>query len=239
MKNTDQDIDEILHALRRVEQIASGQIEKNDDDRTRFLAQSMETMCKPISELLEELKERRYNSASSQDSGHLAAEHARILVEGFSDESAAQALVDALDKATHYYSELVDVSISLRQLNELREGGHRATLELHITPLNLKNRAHIEGLDVENLRFRQSEFQNQLDYEAKETRHRVFDHFVPVIGARASLIPDYLLINVNDAYLMNYMIEKDFFKAGSKQSKPNSPSHILVRTRIGPEPEPE
>lgn len=239
MKKTDTEIDEILRALRHVKQITSGQLECSDEERTQILSHTIETYGQKIEALLEELKEFRYQTTGSSDSGHLAPEHSRILIEGFSDESASQALVDALSKATRYYTELVDVSITLRQLSELREGGHRATLELHITPLNLKNRAHIEGLDVEDRKFRNEEFHNQIVHEENETRHRVFDHFVPVIGARASMIPDYLLINVNDAYLMNYMIEKDFFKAGSKQPKPDGPHGILVRTQSEPEPTPE
>ncbi len=239
MKKQDTEIDEILHALRRVNQVTSGQIDRTDEERTLLLAHTIETYGEKIAALLEELKERRFQSTGGTDAGNIAPEHSRILIEGFSDESASKALVDALSKATKYYSELVDVSITLRQLSELREGGHRATLELHITPLNLKNRAHIESLDVEDLKFRNKEFHSQILQEEGETRHRVFDHFVPVIGARASMIPDYLLINVNDVYLMNYMIEKDFFKAGSKQPKPNGPHSILARTKDEPEPSPE
>lgn len=239
MKNKDTEIDEILHALRRADQVSSEQLVQNDEERTLFLVHTIETYGKKIAALLEELKECRFQSAGGTDVGNLAPEHSRILIEGFSDESASKALVDALSKATKYYSELVDISITLRQLSELREGGHRATLELHLTPLNLKNRAHIESLDVEDLKFRNKEFHSQVLQEEGETRHRVFDHFVPVIGARASMIPDYLLINVNDAYLMNYMIEKDFFKAGSKQPKPIGPHSILARTKDEPEPAPE
>lgn len=197
--------------------------------------------ARQIVELLNELREWREQAGHSGES--IFDKRGRVIVEGFSDESAAAALSDALNKASHYFSEMLDVSITLKQLSELKSGGHHAILELHITPMNMKDHAHVKGLDIELRNFHNRNFHDQIKRDEGHIRHLVFDHFVNHVGApEAALIPDHLMINVRDADLMNYMIEKDFFKAGhEKESSPEEesphPSQIIVR-KIGHEPEP-
>ena len=42
-------------------------------------------------------------------------------------------------------------------------------------------------------------------------------------------MPDYFLINFNDAEILNEMIEKQFFKAGQNKPDNNNPPQIKVR----------
>ena len=79
----------------------------------------------------------------------------------------------ALDKATHYFSEDHDISITVQQLLELPNGGHRATLEVHITPLSLRNTAHIKGADIELKRDHNKAFLDERIKE-NETLHILF-----------------------------------------------------------------
>ncbi|HNQ92736.1 MAG TPA: hypothetical protein PKI93_07385 [Alphaproteobacteria bacterium] len=234
------DIRDLITEIERAEVVATDAL-LDSDSREAVLRTFLTRRAGDIVELLSELKQWRETSA--QGGGNLFDKQSRVLVEGFSDESAAAALSDGLNKAAHYFAESMDVSITLKQLTELAGGGHRAVLELHITPMNLKDHAHVKGLDIELKKFHDKDFHDQVKREEGHVHHLVFDHFVHHVGAsEAALIPDHLMINVRDADLMNYMIEKEFFKAGhehEEEESPPHPSHIMVRkVGHGHEPEP-
>lgn len=196
--------------------------------RGMALASFLERRSADIVAYLKELLDWR--RSSTIDGTGSPSRRSRIIVEGFSDESASEALSDALGKASRFFSELHDVTMTLRQLSELREGGHRAVLEIHITPLNLRHRAHVQSLDVEIKKTHDKEFRKMRQKEDGMTHHLVFDHFVKKVGMpAATLIPEYFMINIGDAHLMNYMIEHDFFKAGHKQHAAHQPTQIMVR----------
>jgi hypothetical protein len=201
-----------------------------------------------ISDLLEELDRWRRAAGESGDTGQVVPKGThRVLIEGFSDESAEAALSSALDKASHYFSEQHDVTVTLRQIIELPQGGHRATLELHVVPLNLKPRLHIQGNDVDLKRIHDHKFRDFKKFEENHIKHLVFDHFAAITGKMPAGLPQYFMINVSDSYLMNYMIEKEFFKASRAARKAaldaafKGPHQVLVRVRKpdeGPEAEP-
>lgn len=227
------DIQDLISETEHAEIVALSQ-QIDDQSKTYELVSFIARNAGILVELLEELKERRESEGSGTDGRDLLEKHARVIVDGFSDESAAAALSDALNKASHYFSELLDISMTLRQLSELAGGGHRAVLELHITPLNNKNRSHVQGLDIENKKARNKEFRNMVAHEAVHGRHLIFDHFVKKVGmANATLIPEYMMINIGDAKLMHHMIEHDFFKAGRKEKKSS-----IFPPRIFPSPVP-
>lgn len=228
---------DLIKNIEKAEQIATSN--HSDSDKAayflNFITENAPALLTSLFELIDLQESGEIKSGSG--GGNLFEKQNRVIVEGFSDISAADALSDALNKAVHYFSEMQDVSITLKQLNEIHGGGHRAVLELHITPINLKDRAHIKSLDVEQKKFKAAEFKQQIKQEEGERRHLVFDHFVPKIGAKAALIPDHFLISLGDANLMNYMIEKEFFHAGHAPSPHQK--EFLVRSSQSEAPEPE
>ncbi|MDY0028506.1 MAG: hypothetical protein RBR86_01045 [Pseudobdellovibrionaceae bacterium] len=218
---------EIIELVKNIEKAdAIAQSNHPDLEKSKYFQNFMADNAQKLLICLYELGEILKTSSSSEG-GQVLSKQSRFIVEGFSDENASLAFSDALSKAAKYFSEAVDINITLKQLTELKSGGHRATLELHITPITLKNRAHVKSLDIENKKFRDAEFRKALRDEEGERRHLVFDHFVPKMGSSAAGIPDNFLINIGDAYLMNYMIEKAFFKAGHT---PPHPNQIVIRT---------
>ncbi len=180
--------------------------------------------------MLRELIKRR--AAESQSGGGLHKDTHRIIVEGFSDENPNAALSNALDKASGYFSEQHDVSFTLMGLSHLPHGGHRALLEVHVTPMTLRNKCHPQEQDVELKHIHDSDYRNRKKYDEEHKKHLVFDHFATTVGGSPLEIPDYFLINIKDADLMNFMIEKAFFNAGKKgpaESSPETPEKIMVR----------
>lgn len=193
----------------------------------------------PLCALLEELRalRQRVTEAESGGDAHLKGTH-RVLVEGYSDENAEKALSSALDKASRYFSEQHDVNITLQQLVKLPKGGHRATLEIRVTPLTMRETAHVQGNDVVLKRLRARNFALKKKLEQEHMRHLVYDHFAAITGGEQRHIPDYFLINVTDASLMNMMVENDFFTAGhplnsSSAASPqlSPPNQFWVRVR--------
>lgn len=138
----------------------------------------------------------------------------RVILEGYSDKSAEEALSNALDKAAHYFSEDHDISITIQQLIELPNGGHRAVLEVHITPLPIRAAPHVKAQDITLKRDHEKAFHTTRENEDETFHHLVFDHFSALTKAKTmGHIPSSFLINVTDAKLMSYMLEKQFLKA--------------------------
>ncbi len=228
MTKPNQDIDIILNELERADIAASDEtLERNvrEDVLRGFVVRT----ANPLAALLNELKNLR-GQTGGDNTLHTGAR--RILVEGYSEKSVEEAFANALEKAGHYFSEEHDVSITLQQLLELPNGGHRATMEIHLTPFALKLKPHVKTNDIELKRFHQKDFDDLRKREYEMKRHLVYDHFAGINGAlAASRIPEYMMIEVNDANLMNYMLEKEFFKAG--HNHPEAPKPFIPH---GPEP---
>jgi hypothetical protein len=217
------------------------------------LMQFVKRNAEPLLDLLDELK--RYREGQAGDVSGLQKSH-RVIIEGYSDVSAEAALSSALDKAAHYFSEDHDIAITVQQLIELPNGGHRATLEVHVTPFTLRDNAHIKGLDVELKRGESKEYYDARTAEEEHLHHLIFDHFSGISKAKTvGHIPPSFLINVTDVKLMNHMIEKQFLKAegfrklAAKANNPapdpddtpdttpdiTGPNKILVRVQRGPD----
>ena len=141
----------------------------------------------------------------------------------------------ALDKTAPYFTEEHDVSITLKQLVELPEGGHRATIEVHVTPFTLRPKPHVQPMELEIKHQNQARFDEFRVQESEHVKHLVFDHFARSNGAlSAGLLPEFFMIHVNEDNLMNYMLEKEFFKAGHHNIK-NSPTPKSFTVKRSPE----
>lgn len=182
--------------------------------------------------LLDELR----NCRDSQSDGRSHKSTHRAVIEGFSDKSSAAALSEALEKAAFYFSEQHDISITLQKLMELPQGGHRAVIEVHITPMTFRHHLHLQAPDVELKLIHDHDYSNEKKISDEHIKHLIFDHFATTSGGRQAEIPDYFLININDALLMNHLIEKEFFKAGHLHNIEDpeqdlKPKQILVRVQ--------
>lgn len=195
--------------------------------------------------LLDELRSLREKSGTDG----LGFRHGfRTVLEGYSDISAADAMSQALVKASGLFSEHHDISVTLQGLISLPEGGHRAVVEVHISPLTLRHHPHVQGPDVELKRIHDHEYDQNKKYEEEHLQHLVFDHVVSTTGGCPPEVPNYFLININDAYLLNHLIEKEFVRASHSSVSASFddpapvPRQILVRTKrkgLHPAPEPD
>lgn len=190
--------------------------------------------------LLNELRNCR-----DTESGGLSHKNThRAILEGFSDTSPAAALSDALEKAAFYFSEQHDISITLQKLTELPQGGHRAIIEVHVTPMTFRHHLHLQAPDVELKLIHDHDYTLEKTASEEHIKHLIFDHFATTTGGRQAEIPDYFLININDALLLNHLIEKEFFKAGHlntcEDPEPDTkPRQVLVRVQKPfPQPHP-
>jgi hypothetical protein len=237
MERKNSDIETLIIDIERAELIASdASVDRNV--REDALVQFIKRAAMPLLDLLGELKGRR--EEGSETSGGFKKTH-RVILEGFSDKSANEAFSNALDKAAHYFAEDHDVSITVEQLIELPQGGHRATLEVHITPVTLHDAAHLKNADIELKRDHNKAFNDVRHKEEDNLHHLIFDHFTSSMGntKTAGRLPPTLLINVNDAKLMHFMLEKQFLKAemawkNVEKTHPDTPNaensrKILVR----------
>ena len=160
----------------------------------------------------------------------------RVVVEGFSAESVNGAFQDAMNKVMHYFSEQNDVSITVLELLELPKKGYKAVLEVHITPFTETHKATPVGQDEEILKINEADYQKRKKHAEGHLDELVLEHFIVSTGTVPAHIPDYVLINIHDADLLNMMIEKDFFKASHEDI--NIDHKILVKFQT-PEPKPE
>lgn len=242
MTNTPHNHEDIALLIEEIERIREGAAQPQADPGfwERTVRHFAGAQADRIVALLVELRQWRDRSAGDLP---VRGTH-RVIIEGFSDVSSSAALSDALDKASHYFSEQHDVSVTLQQLVELPKGGHRATVELHMTPLTEKDKAHPAGQDVEMKRLHERDYVQRRKHDAEHVKHLVFDHFAGIAGGPPVEIPDYFLINITDAQIMNYMIEKQFFKAGrpdpaaTPTASPVKQQFVVRVKRSDQEPEP-
>lgn len=236
VQTRDGDIDDLVKNLNRLHSLAG----KSCEDHTTRLAEltrSIDLNIPQIIDLLDELKKWRA-AGSNQNSGDETS-MCRAILEGYSDISAPEALATALEKAAHYFSEQHDIAITIKGLVTLPQGGHRATIEVHMTPLHLRLTPKVKGRDIELKRVHDHNYYHQRKIEEGYIKHLVFDHFSACKGAAPFALPEYFMINITDTTLLNHMIEKQFLNAREPQPEPefSNVHHILVRTKSSnPEP---
>lgn len=199
----DDDIDVLLEKLEDI---------RLETDNTALLTAFADEYAYPVCVLLEELKKRRAAARrqGGGDGGRLGTH--RIILEGYSEDSMQEAFSNALEKAYCYFSALHDVSVTVLELTHIRSGGHRATIELHITPMTFNQRNKQASADVEQKHRKEKSDKSFREMHAERVKHLLHDHFMQMQEPSGAL-PDYLLVNVNDAELLNFMTEHDFFHA--------------------------
>lgn len=137
----------------------------------------------------------------------------KIRIEGYSKESMEAALADAREKASVYISEQFDVSIQLLELTLMPGRGYKAVLEVTIIPMGEKDRFKVKprDVDVRDTKTRNSRASDKA--HEKNLKQLISDHFAYTVGDFLPDIPDYILSDMNQIRLLNYEIEKAFFKA--------------------------
>lgn len=204
---------------------------RSHQDDIALLKRFAERHAAPLIELLEELRQKRAADAA-RDTDNFIKHTNRIIVEGYSDESINAAFAHALEKISPYFSEHHDVSITVVGLLELPRGGHRATLEVHLTPMTSNKTQHLEGEDLERKHINDRDYKKRRIHNESHLKHLIHEHFLSLSG-QTPHIPDYFLINIHDAELLNMMIEKEFFHATHEPvpapANINRPQKIMVR----------
>ena len=229
-QNLDIDYNEDIDVL--LEKLEDIRLEK---DNFALLTAFVDKYAYPVSTLLEELKKRR-TAARRQgvEGGGRLGTH-RIILEGYSENSIQEAFSNALEKAYSYFSALHDVSVTVLELTHMRSGGHRAMIELNITPMSFRETHKRVGADVERKRNNVKGDKGFTRQRQEHVAHLLHDHFISI---QEPSIPDYMLVGVNDAQLLNLMVENDFFDASHKKSrhKDMELNEFIVRVNR-PEPE--
>lgn len=165
---------------------------------------------------LEELRDYRRRAAQEKLRRAAMGTH-RIIVEAVAEDSAEAAFAAALNKAAHYFSEHHDVGMTVLGIIALPEGGHKATLELHVTPMTIRETAHRESADLELKHLYEADERTRKRRHEAQAKHMVHDHFLSTSGISPECVPDYFMVDLKDADLLNFMIEKDFFKASHER----------------------
>ncbi len=221
MENRNSDIESIILEIDRADIVANREnLDRNI--REDYLVQFIKRTSSSLIDLLDELKNLRNLSAVGSTDG-LKKTH-RVILEGYSENNEAEALSVALDKAAKYFSEDNDISITVQQLIKLPNGGHRATVEVHITPLSLRDKPHVKGMDIELKRDHNKAFADSKEREGLSLKYLVYDQFSILTKAKTTgHFPASFIINVNDAKLMHYKLEKQFLKAEMVAKKEDEP----------------
>jgi len=183
-----------------------------------------------IVSLLEELARTRGKTLINAPASNLH----RITVEGRDAGNPAKALSAALNKAIINLSDLHDNVLILRELSELPEGGYRGTLEIHSVPLSSKDGTLHDDHDKNLKHIHEHEYGKKLNRE--HIKYPIFDHFAGTDDDGQADMPEYILINVDDPSVMNYMIGKNLFEAGLVASPATAdgtppPQQVIVRVR--------
>jgi hypothetical protein len=202
-KYLNEDIDTVLNELARLQADIDELFIKSPADNF------IKKCGNDITEMLDELKHWREASGAEGSS----RTPYRSIVEGYSETSGQDALAQAMEKASHFFSEDHDVSITLQQLIALPKGGHRAVMVVHVVPMTLKYKPHIKSADVEKKRQHARVFYADKKFEAEHLRKVVYDHFAERSGGVLPPIPEFVLIEMNEANILNHMLEKQFLAA--------------------------
>ncbi len=212
MNSKSGDIDPLLHCLEAMAK------DPSDDEANRRFA---DCHAGEVAALLEELKAWRENAETRQSGG------GRVIVEGYDEESMKAAFADALNKASAFFDEHHDISLTVLSLDKLLEGGRRVTMQVDITPLTWRDKSKPDDLRESVLDHRNRVFKQKKNDE-RHMLDMVHEHFLEMTGT-APHVPDYFLINFKEADLLNHMIEREFFKAGHKRSDGPVPPQAIVR----------
>lgn len=213
--DNDEDIDELLECLNTV---------RAQSDNAAVLKNFTENDAYGAIVLLGELKKRRHASRlhGGTDGGSIGSH--RIILEGFSEDDMQESFSNALEKAYGYFSENHDVSITVLDMAKLPKIGFRSTIEIHITPMTSGHVRKIEGADLE-LKHNKSRTEKPYRAERQEfLGHLMHDHFI--MTSQETYVPDYLMVSVNDAQMLNFMAEHDFFKAAHERDEAEEPEIV-------------
>lgn len=180
--------------------------------------------------LLDELGKSRNKTLVNLPADHIH----RVIVDGRADGKPANALSDALNKAILYYSYQHDIIIILQNIMKLPEGGYRATLEVHALPLTSQRNLQ-SGKEDENWKHIHDHSYGK-KHKEQLVKYPVFNHFSGTDDDGQTDLPDYMLVNVSDPAIMNYMIEQKFFDAGrfswpAPVAGTEPPKQMMVRIR--------
>jgi hypothetical protein len=197
------DIDFLISELNRI---------KSNINDQKQLKTFVSKYADDIIDLLYELKEKR-GVVSTGHASLIKKNIHRTLVEGYSEDNIHEAFSKALGKVSAYFSEEHDVSVTVVGLVDLPKGGHRATLEVQLTPIKLSLTRSAKESDS-SLQRRLDDEENSLlkQHESYYLQHLVLEHFVHTSGLSPS-IPDHLLIHIHEADILKKMIGKGFFHA--------------------------
>lgn len=213
------DVDVLIDALDQVK----GQID-NPDALKKFVLSYADDLIA----LLNELKEQRETAAS----GHAALIKKNVhrrLIEGFSEDNIHEAFSKALGKVSAYFSEDHDVSVSVIGLVDLPKGGHRATLEVHITPIKLSLKKQVADIDK---KYRRQLAKEDLELlkrqENYHLQHLVLEHFVHRSG-QSPIIPDHLMLHIHEVDILKKMMEKGFFQAAHTPHPAAPKTKIIIK----------
>jgi hypothetical protein len=199
---------------------------KNNINDQKQLKTFVSQYADKIIELLYELKDKR-DAASAGRASLIRQNIHRTLVEGYSEDNIHEAFSKALGKVSAYFSEEHDVSVTVVGLVDLPKGGHRATLEVQLTPIKLSLTTPVKE-SAKTLKRRLDDEENLLlkHQESYSLQHLILEHFVH--NSEQSLsIPDHLLIHIHESDILKKMIEKGFFNAShlpdpTPENKPKS-----------------
>ncbi|MBI4030906.1 MAG: hypothetical protein HY370_04465 [Proteobacteria bacterium] len=136
----------------------------------------------------------------------------KFIVEGRSENSMEEALADAMSRASVHMAEGRDVNIAVLELGMAPGRGYKAVLEVTVVPMGDGRGSKPVEQDVELKRMRDRRFPEQLRYEAQHVKQMVQDHFTTIAGD-APEVSDYYLKDLNEAGLLNQIIEKEFLHA--------------------------
>ncbi len=178
--------------------------------------------------LMEELRKTRGQILVRQPSGQPHS----VTVEGHSHDTPRAALSAALNKALLYTSKGHELILVLKDIGKVSQEGHHARMELHVMPAGAG-----AGQDEKLAGMKHT---HDHDYGRKHGRHHgdypVFNHFAGLEDDGSADLPEYILVNVPDRTVMNYMISNRFFDSG-RQPWPGPdpgqpfPDKMIVRVR--------
>lgn len=167
----------------------------------------------------------------------------KFIVEGFSQDSVEGALADAMAKAAAHMSENHDVNIAILELAELPGRGYRAVLEITVVPMSHRKTLHREAADMELKHLQEHDYRARRKHDEEHLKQMVLDHFALTIGNLCPDIPDFYTAHLNDAMLLNKLIEKEFLHAARPavdiphREKGVPPLKQVLGKPLKPEPE--
>lgn len=188
-----------------------------DKDDSKAMQDFMHVHINQLIDLLGQMKELQ-ETKRVHELDALIRDSGRTIVEGFSEESMELAFADALNKVSEYFSAEHEISTTVLGLVHLPKGGHRAVLEIHISPMSMRETVHPQSPEVQQKRNKDKEYDERKAKEEMQKTKLIFDHFLETANMTLH-VPDYFKVKVSEAEILNYMIEKEFFEASHELPK--------------------